>query len=122
MKQAQARSYNKRITAVLAYTQEHSRPSTAEDDLQMDIAISVDSPIEGAERGIISKRSSAGHCARICHIEPRNDSSSTYFPYRKWLPQSEESLRDAPLVCHFVNLAPQVGPRDMISEVYLPIR
>lgn len=96
--------------------------STLPEDYRLDICVSVGSPVAANPEGVVTKEIPAGRCARVRHLGSRDHVTAADWLYREWLPASGEQLRDFPLFFHYVNVGPGLQPRDMITDVYLPLR
>lgn len=96
--------------------------STLPEDYRLDICVSVDSPVAANPHGVRTKEIPAGRCACVRHLGSRDHVTAADWLYREWLPASGEVLRDFPLFFHYVNVGPGLQPRDMITDVYLPLR
>lgn len=96
--------------------------TTPPEDHRMDICVSVDRPVAPNPQGVIDKVIAGGRCAVARHIGPREFIAAAAFLVDEWLPASGESLRDAPIFFHYVNVGPDVRDHEMITDVYLPLR
>ena len=95
--------------------------TTAPSDYRMDVCVSVDSPVAANVDGVIDKVIPAGRCAVARHLGSRDDVRAAAYLTETWLPASGETLRDFPLIFHYVNVGPLIAEHDMITDVYLPI-
>lgn len=96
--------------------------ATAPEDYRVDICLSVNAPVAQNPQGVITKTIPAGRCARVRHLGSRHHIHPAEWLYREWLPKSGESLRDFPIFFHYVNVGPEVKEREMVTDVYLPLR
>lgn len=81
------------------------------------VAEVADNPY-GVKEGLLA----GGRCAVVRHLGPLdNIGDSVRFLYGKWLPESGESLRDAPCFFHYVKLPSQVNESELVTDIYLPI-
>jgi AraC family transcriptional regulator len=96
--------------------------STLPEDYRLDICVSVDAPVAENPQGVVTKLIPGGRCACVRHHGSRDHVTAAEWLYREWLPASGEELRDFPVYFHYVNVGPGVQPRDMITDVYLPLK
>ena len=47
---------------------------------------------------------------------------TVYHLYQKWLPNSEEELRDYPCYFRYLNFVHEVNECELLTEIYLPIK
>ena len=98
------------------------RLTTPPEAYRLDVCVSYDGEIGPNDHGVVEKLIPAGRCARIRHFGSRENVTSADYLYREWLPASAEELRDFPIFFHYVNVGPNVADREMITDVYLPLR
>jgi len=91
-------------------------------EYRVDFCISVERDVPPNAHGVVNKIIPAGRCALARHLGSRENVAAAAYLYDVWLPASGESLRDFPIFFHYVNVGPQVKERDMITDVYLPLR
>lgn len=97
--------------------------NTQPEAFRYDICGSVLAKVPSNTFNIINKSIPAGRCAVIRHIGSHDlMQSKIYDLYGKWLPQSQEALRDFPLFFHFLNLLPDVAENELMTDIYLPIK
>jgi AraC family transcriptional regulator len=96
--------------------------STLPEDYRIDICVSFDGAVVPNAHGVVAKEIPGGRCARIRHIGPRDHIAEAEYIYKEWLPGSGEELRDFPPFFHYVNVGPDVRDREMITDVYLPLK
>jgi AraC family transcriptional regulator len=89
---------------------------------RMDVCVSVAEPVAANRDGVINKVIPAGRCAVARYLGSRDDVRAAHYLREIWLPGSGETLRDYPTIFHYVNVGPGIAERDMITDVYLPIR
>jgi len=105
------------------YGVHYSDPTiTAPEDYRLDVCVSFDAEILPNNHGVIAKVITGGRCARIRHLGSRQYIAEAEYLYREWLPASGETPRDEPLIFHYVNVGPNVEDKDMVTDVYLPLR
>lgn len=64
-----------------------------------------------------------GRCACLRVVGQADDlSGPAAMLYRDWLPSTDESLRDFPLFCQRIAMAPDVARCDTVTDVYLPLK
>lgn len=100
----------------------YSDPVTLPEDYRFDICVSVEKPVAENPQGVVNKTIPAGRCAVVRHHGSRDNIPAAEYLYREWLPESGEELRDYPCYFHYLNVGPDVKDKDMITDIYLPIR
>lgn len=88
---------------------------------RVDFCISYDGNIEKNPYGVMSKTIPASRCARVRDIGSRYNNKAALFLQENWLPRSGELRGDFPMFFHYVNVGPNLGEEDMITDVYLPL-
>ncbi|WP_413699571.1 AraC family transcriptional regulator [Psychromonas sp. KJ10-10] len=69
-----------------------------------ELCVSIDSDVHNNKYGIVSKTIPAGRCARIRHIGSDDGITETIsYLYSQWLVNSEQELRDYPLIFERIN-------------------
>jgi AraC family transcriptional regulator len=64
-----------------------------------------------------------GRHAVVLHVGPYAELHKAYtFLFREWLPKSGEEAADRPCVEEYLNNPREVGPADLKTELWLPIR
>lgn len=96
--------------------------STLPEDYRFDICVSVEQEISENPQGVLNKVIPEGRCAVVRHHGSRDYIPAADYLYREWLPESGEELRDYPFFFHYVNVGPDVTDKDMITDIYLPIK
>jgi len=96
--------------------------ATQPEKYRVDFCIEVDHPVVPNNHGVINKIIPAGRCAVARHFGSRDEVTAASWLYEQWLPRSGEALRDFPIFFHYVNVGPGVEQKDMITDVYLPLR
>jgi AraC family transcriptional regulator len=91
-------------------------------EYRLDICVSFDGEVLPNTHGVIAKVIPGGRCACIRHLGSRDYMAEADYIYRHWLPASGEDARDYPMYFHYVNVGPDVQDRDMITDIYLPLR
>ncbi len=104
-----------------SYGLHYNDPRTAGENYRMDVCASMDGPVPENVEGIVSKVIPAGRCAVARYVGSRDEVRAAQYLYETWLPVSGETLRDYPLIFHYVNVGPNVAEHEMITDVYLPI-
>ncbi|HEU4618476.1 MAG TPA: AraC family transcriptional regulator [Gammaproteobacteria bacterium] len=99
----------------------HDAASVAPEDYRFDICVSYPGEVDPNSQGVVSSVIPAGRCARVRHRGSREYIPAAEWLYREWLPGSGEELRDFPFFFHYVNVGPDVGEKDMITDLYLPL-
>ncbi|MDZ7632090.1 MAG: GyrI-like domain-containing protein [Gemmatimonadaceae bacterium] len=72
--------------------------------------------------GVVAKTLPRTRCAVARHHGSRDDVSTASYLAEVWLPTSGEQVGDFPIFFHYVDVGPDVGEEDMITDVYLPLR
>ncbi len=96
--------------------------STLPEDYRLDICVSVEAPVLKNPQGVVNKTIPAGRSAVARHHGSRDYIPAADYLYREWLPKSGEELRDYPPFFHYLNVGPDVKDKDMITDIYLPIK
>ena len=96
--------------------------STLPEDYRLDICVSVEKPAAENPQGVVNKTIPAGRCAVVRHHGTRDYIPAADYLYREWLPESGEELRDYPPFFHYLNVGPDVKDKDMLTDIYLPIK
>lgn len=64
----------------------------------------------------------AGRCAMVLHKGSHDAIGETIYQlYQKWLPTSDEELREFPIFFRYLNFVHEVDECDLLTEVYLPV-
>ena len=101
------------------YTDPRTTPPA---DHHVDFCVSVVDDVPANSHGVINKTIPGGRCAVVTHVGSRENVSAAKYLYNVWFPQSGEALRDFPIFFHYVNVGPHVEEREMMTDVYLPLR
>jgi AraC family transcriptional regulator len=96
--------------------------STLPDDHRVDFCLSIEHEVAPNSLGIVTKIIPANRCARARDIGSRGDNKAVVYLYSEWLPRSGEMPGDFPVFFHYVNVGANVPEREMITDVYLPLR
>ena len=97
--------------------------NTETDKFRFDICGTIDVEVVENEYGIVNKIISGGRYAVLQHKGAHEFmDSKIYELYGKWLPESKEELRDAPMFFHYVNFLPDVPESELITDIYLPLK
>lgn len=88
----------------------------------VDFAISVNQPIAKNSYGIINKTIPPLRCAKCRDIGSRNNNKAIIYLLEEWLPYSGEKIGDFPPIFHYVNVGIDISPKQMITDVYLPLK
>ena len=63
------------------------------------------------------------HCAVLRHQGSHaNIEHCVYYPYREWLPNSQENLRDYPCFFQYLNAIHEIDECHLEADIYLPLR
>jgi AraC family transcriptional regulator len=96
---------------------------TAPADFRLDLACSLNQPIDSNNHEVANSSIPAGQCAKIRHIGSDDTiSAAVNFLYADWLATSGYELRDFPLFFERVSFFPEVAESEMITDIYLPIK
>lgn len=97
--------------------------NTAPEKFRFDICAEVHADIPSNPQGLSNSCIPAGRCAITRHLGSHQHIGNTARAlYRDWLPNSGEELRDFPLFFHYLNLMPETEERDLITDIYLPLK
>ena len=96
--------------------------TTLPEDYRFDICVSYEGEVAPNPQGVVSAVIPAGRCARVRYHGSRDYIPAAEALYREWLPASGEELRDYPFFFHYVNVGPDVREKDMITDLYLPLK
>jgi AraC family transcriptional regulator len=113
MDQSKYRSYG------LHYTDSRTTPASMH---HVDFCLSVEEDVGPNPYGIMTKFIPAQRCARARDVGSRSNNLAAVYLYETWLPQSGESVGDFPMIFHYVNVGPGVKEKEMITDVYLPLK
>jgi len=95
----------------------------APEDYRMNICCSVTAEIEKNNYGVYQDVIPGGRCAVVrCVGSDENIDKAVRWMYAKWLPDSREELRDYHLFLERVKLFPDVSEREVITDIFLPIK
>ncbi len=111
--QARYRSYG------VHYTDPRTTPP---EQHRVDFCLSVDFEVSPNRYGVVSKVIPANRCARARHHGSRAHNAAAVYLCEQWLPVSGEQPGDFPIFFHYVNVGPDVKEKDMVTDVYLPLR
>ena len=101
------------------YTDPRTTPPA---DHRVDFCISVDRDVPPNPQGVVTKVIPASRCAVARHLGSRAHVAAAAYLFEVWLPASGETLRDCPIIFHYVNVGPHVQEHKMITDVYLPLK
>ena len=104
-----------------SYGLHYNDPRTAGADYRMDVCVSMDRPVPENADGVVAKVIPGGRCAVARYVGSRDEVRAAVYLYETWLPSSGETLRECPVIFHYVNVGPNVPEHEMITDVYLPI-
>jgi AraC family transcriptional regulator len=96
--------------------------TTPPDEYRVDFGVEFESDVAANPYGVIGKRLTGGRCALARHLGARGFNSTAVWLFEVWLPRSGETLRNSPIVFHYVNVGPHVQEHEMVTDVYLPVR
>ena len=100
----------------------YSNPhTTSKEKYRVDFCLSVDFNVEENEYGIKNDFIPNLRCAVARDIGSRRDNKAIVYLIEKWLPKSNESIGNFPIIFHYVNVGPNVKSEEMITDVYLPL-
>ena len=93
------------------------------EEFRFDICGAIDEEVEPNPQGVKNAFIPGGRCAVVRHLgSSDNIDVSVRYLYRDWLPTSGEELRDFPCFLHRVALPSQVSDKDVITDIYLPLK
>lgn len=91
-------------------------------EYRVDFCLSIEDDIAPNHVGIRNGTIPAMRCARAQDTGSRTNNQAAKYLHHVWLPHSGETLGDFPMIFHYVNVDPNVAAKDMITDVYLPLR
>jgi AraC family transcriptional regulator len=91
-------------------------------DHRVDLCVSYDADVAPNPYGVSTKVIPASRCAVARHLGSREHNAAAVYLWDQWFPSSGETLGSFPIFFHYVNVGPQVQEREMITDVYLPLR
>jgi AraC family transcriptional regulator len=100
------------------YTDPRKAPPSSH---RVDFCLSFEGEVGPNDFGIVRKIIPKCRCAVARDVGSRYDNQAAPYLVETWLPQSGETLGDFPIFFHYVNVGPNVGEEDMITDVYLPL-
>jgi len=104
----------------IAYDDPEQTPPAA---FRFDICGSVNEAVPDNPHGVRNGLIPAGRCAVVRHYGSHDRiGESAWYLYREWLPDSGEELRDFPLFFDYLNLIYDTAEKDLVTDVYLPLR
>ena len=96
---------------------------TLPEAFRFDICGSVSQAVPENPQGVKNGAIPGGRCAVVRHLGSHDRiGESAYYLYREWLPDSGEELRDFPLFFHYLNLIYDTAEKDLVTDLYLPLR
>ena len=99
----------------------HGGKDVEPEDFRIDLACQAMPGLEPGE-GMESATIPAGRCARVTLLGVNDDlEAPATWLYRRWLPESGETLRDVPLFCERSHFGPGLPESEMMTELYLPL-
>jgi len=101
------------------YTDPRLTPHT---EHRVDFCLSIEEDVGPNSYGIVNKVIPGSRCARARDIGSRSNNQAALYLYETWLPQSGETLGNFPVFFHYVNVGPDVGEEERITDVYLPLK
>lgn len=97
--------------------------TTPADAFRFDICGSISEAIPENEFGVSSGEIDGGRYAVCRHTGSLDTISATVWAmFRDWLPASGETLRDAPVFFHYLNLIHEVPEHALQTDIYLPLK
>ena len=101
----------------------HDDPQvTDEDKMRYDACVTIEKPVE-PQGEIASKTIAGGRYAVFRHLGPYENFQQTYDGiFSDWLPRQGEDLRDEPGFELYLNAPGQVPPKELITEIWIPLR
>ncbi len=94
--------------------------TVASNDFRFDICGEIATPIEENEFGIVNKIIPSGRYAVLRHLGSHDNLDITVRSlFSDWLPNSDETLGDFPIIFHYLNFFPEVTENELITDVFL---
>lgn len=96
--------------------------TTAPDAFRFDICGSVNEPVPENRYGVSNGELTAGLYAVARHSGDLDNISHTIRAIiRRWLPDSGEKMRNAPILFHYTNLAEGMSEKRLETDIYVPL-
>lgn len=109
-----------RRTFGIVYLEPDGVPPT--EPFHFDVAGELKGPLRANDHGVVEKVIPGGRCAVVRHVGSTDAiEESVRSLYARWLPESGERARDAPLFFHYVERMPKVAEHEQITDIYLPL-
>ncbi|WP_444998085.1 AraC family transcriptional regulator [Aliikangiella sp. IMCC44359] len=99
-------------------------PETVQpENYRFDVGASIQSNVDKNDLGIVTKIIPNGLCAKL-RVSGGDAAIAQHvrYLYSDWFENSQYELRDFPLFFERITLFPDVPEREMITDIYLPIR
>jgi AraC family transcriptional regulator len=97
--------------------------SIAPENFRFDVCGELKGELHPNDAGVVEKVIPGGRCAVARHVGSTDAIGETVHAlYAKWLPQSQERLRDFPCFFHYIKRMPMVQEHEQVTDVYLPLR
>jgi AraC family transcriptional regulator len=93
-------------------------------EYSMDLCVGTDLPMEASDEHMKAGMIPSGRCAVLRYPGNTNNlEPAALYLYRDWLPASGEEARDFPIYCERrLALIPEVEAREVVVEVFLPLK
>jgi AraC family transcriptional regulator len=89
---------------------------------RVDFCLSIDGNVEENDVGIVEKIIPELRCASARDVGSRVNNQAGRYLIQEWLPDSGEELAAFPVIFHYVNVGPNVGEHEELTDVYLPLK
>jgi AraC family transcriptional regulator len=96
--------------------------TTKPSDHHVDFCVSVEQEVGPNSFGIVNKVIPRNRCALARDVGSRYNNKAAASLYEEWLPWSGEVLGNFPIFFHYVNVGADVREKEMITDVYLPLK
>lgn len=93
------------------------------EQFRFDICGSVTESVPDNQQGVVNKIIPGGRCAVLRHVGSLDDvGAAVNYLYTVWLPESGEECKRFPVFLHYLNLMSFVDEKNLVTDVYLPLR
>lgn len=101
----------------------HDNPETTEPgDFRFDICGEIEGEVPENPQGVVKMLIPGGRCAVVRHRGSHDQIGETVKSlYRRWLPESGQTLRDFPVYFHYLNFVGGTPEHELLTDVHLPL-
>lgn len=96
--------------------------TTPPEEFRFAICGEITAPVPANAEGIEEMQLAGGRCAVVRHVGSTDLIGDSIYPvFRDWLPGSGETLREAPLVFHYLSIFPETPTAEWQTDIYIPL-